>query len=290
MLICTYILTSQRGQPPYKEQIELSQSVLYSEVPLYSIFTYICMYIRLKGHWHVWWFWYVVEHAKIWHGIPILVWSDLRWGRYGQTWGGGGVIRLEVGEVWSDLRWGRYGQTWGGRGVIRLEVGEVWSDLRWGRYGQTWGGGGMVRLEVGEVWSDLRWGRYDQTWGEGGMVRLEVGEVWSDLRWGRCDQTWGGRGVIRLEVGEVWSDLRWGRYGPFKGPKFRWIQHSDVLPLVHPQIEVLKEIVDAVSNRCEVYLDGGVRRGTDMLKALALGARAVFIGRPVIWGLAYNVS
>jgi (S)-2-hydroxy-acid oxidase len=53
-------------------------------------------------------------------------------------------------------------------------------------------------------------------------------------------------------------------------------------------IEVLKEIVDAVSNRCEVYLDGGVRRGTDVLKALALGARAVFIGRPVIWGLAYN--
>ena len=38
----------------------------------------------------------------------------------------------------------------------------------------------------------------------------------------------------------------------------------------------------------EVYLDGGIRKGTDVLKALALGARMVFIGRPVLWGLAYN--
>ena len=39
--------------------------------------------------------------------------------------------------------------------------------------------------------------------------------------------------------------------------------------------------------KMEVYLDGGVRQGTDILKALAMGARAVFIGRPVMWGLAY---
>ena len=45
----------------------------------------------------------------------------------------------------------------------------------------------------------------------------------------------------------------------------------------------------AVAGRCEVYLDGGVRKGTDVLKALALGARVVFIGRPVIYALAYNV-
>ncbi|XP_075539919.1 uncharacterized protein LOC142574791 [Dermacentor variabilis] len=53
-------------------------------------------------------------------------------------------------------------------------------------------------------------------------------------------------------------------------------------------IEVLASIVRAVRGRCEVYMDGGVRRGTDVVKALALGARAVFIGRPVIWGLAYD--
>ena len=62
-----------------------------------------------------------------------------------------------------------------------------------------------------------------------------------------------------------------------------------VLFFAYMQIEVLKEIVDAVCGKCEVYLDGGVRRGTDVLKALALGARAVFIGRPVLWGLAYKV-
>jgi 4-hydroxymandelate oxidase len=51
-------------------------------------------------------------------------------------------------------------------------------------------------------------------------------------------------------------------------------------------IEVLPEVVEAVDGRLEVYLDGGIRRGTDVLKALALGARAVLIGRPLFWGLA----
>jgi 4-hydroxymandelate oxidase len=47
----------------------------------------------------------------------------------------------------------------------------------------------------------------------------------------------------------------------------------------------LGEIAAALSGRAEVYVDGGIRRGTDIFKALALGARAVMIGRPVIWGL-----
>ncbi|XP_076000330.1 2-Hydroxyacid oxidase 1 [Genypterus blacodes] len=51
-------------------------------------------------------------------------------------------------------------------------------------------------------------------------------------------------------------------------------------------LDVLEEVVSAVQGRCEVYMDGGARRGTDVLKALALGAKAVFIGRPVLWGLA----
>jgi isopentenyl diphosphate isomerase/L-lactate dehydrogenase-like FMN-dependent dehydrogenase len=55
-----------------------------------------------------------------------------------------------------------------------------------------------------------------------------------------------------------------------------------------PGIEALPEIVEAVAGRCEIYFDGGIRRGTDILKALALGARAVLIGRPVLWGLAVN--
>lgn len=51
-------------------------------------------------------------------------------------------------------------------------------------------------------------------------------------------------------------------------------------------LDVLPEIVAAVGDRVEIYLDGGVRRGSDIVKAVALGARAVCIGRPYIWGLA----
>ena len=49
---------------------------------------------------------------------------------------------------------------------------------------------------------------------------------------------------------------------------------------------MLEEIVAAVGGRTEVYMDGGVRRGIDVATALALGARAVFLGRPVLWSLA----
>src|SRR5689334_2967032 len=51
-------------------------------------------------------------------------------------------------------------------------------------------------------------------------------------------------------------------------------------------IESLPEVVEAVDGQVEVYVDSGVRRGSDVLKALALGARAVGIGRPFYWGLA----
>ncbi len=53
-------------------------------------------------------------------------------------------------------------------------------------------------------------------------------------------------------------------------------------------IRALPEVVAAVGERCEVYVDGGIRRGTDVIKALALGARATLVGRPVLWGLAVN--
>ena len=55
-----------------------------------------------------------------------------------------------------------------------------------------------------------------------------------------------------------------------------------------PTIRALPEVVDAVKGYAEVYLDSGIRRGTDVLKALALGARCVFIGRPIVWGLSVN--
>ncbi len=51
-------------------------------------------------------------------------------------------------------------------------------------------------------------------------------------------------------------------------------------------IEVLSEAVAAARGKIEIYLDGGIRRGADIVKAIALGAKAVFIGRPLFWGLA----
>jgi isopentenyl diphosphate isomerase/L-lactate dehydrogenase-like FMN-dependent dehydrogenase len=55
---------------------------------------------------------------------------------------------------------------------------------------------------------------------------------------------------------------------------------------VVPSLAALPPVVEAVGGRAEVYVDGGVRRGTHVLVALALGARAVLIGRPLVWGLA----
>ena len=55
---------------------------------------------------------------------------------------------------------------------------------------------------------------------------------------------------------------------------------------VAASLDALPEVVEAVAGRVPVLMDGGVRRGTDALKALALGAAAVLVGRPVLYGLA----
>jgi 4-hydroxymandelate oxidase len=57
---------------------------------------------------------------------------------------------------------------------------------------------------------------------------------------------------------------------------------------VPASLDVLPEVVEAVAGRADVLLDGGVRSGSDALKALALGAKAVLIGRPYLWGLAVD--
>jgi 4-hydroxymandelate oxidase len=59
-------------------------------------------------------------------------------------------------------------------------------------------------------------------------------------------------------------------------------RNLDTLP---PTIEALPQVVDKVAGRMPVFVDGGIRRGTDVLKALALGANAVLIGRPYLYGL-----
>jgi isopentenyl diphosphate isomerase/L-lactate dehydrogenase-like FMN-dependent dehydrogenase len=57
---------------------------------------------------------------------------------------------------------------------------------------------------------------------------------------------------------------------------------------VSATIDALPEVVDAVDGRVEVLVDGGIRRGADVVKALALGARAVLAGRAPLWGLAVD--
>ncbi|HLM17180.1 MAG TPA: alpha-hydroxy acid oxidase [Acidimicrobiia bacterium] len=61
-----------------------------------------------------------------------------------------------------------------------------------------------------------------------------------------------------------------------------------VLDGIAATADVLPHVVDAVKGRAEVYVDGGIRTGVDVVKALALGARAVMVGRPVLWGLCVD--
>ncbi len=55
-----------------------------------------------------------------------------------------------------------------------------------------------------------------------------------------------------------------------------------------PTCDALPWVVDRVAGACEVYVDGGIRRGSDVVKALAYGARAVLVGRAILWGLAVD--
>ena len=126
----------------------------------------------------------------------------------------------------------------------------------------------------------------------------------------------------RPDLAEMMENLDGVSYPPLDGKRLEWLKGLTGLPLIvkevmtgedalravdhgadavvvsnhggrtfdgmQASIEVLPEIVAAVGDRAEVYLDSGVRRGTDVLKALALGARAVMVGRPVFWGLAID--
>jgi len=99
-----------------------------------------------------------------------------------------------------------------------------------------------------------------------------------------------------------WSDLEWLRSLSSMPIIIKGIQTSEdarlctgygveglvvsnhgghALDLTSGTIQMLPEIVEAVGDRAEVYIDGGVLRGSDVLKCLALGAKAVFIGRPI---------
>lgn len=107
--------------------------------------------------------------------------------------------------------------------------------------------------------------------------------TWDDIAWLRSE--WGGpfmvKGVLRVDEAKRAIDagataISVSNHGG-----------NNVDGAIAP-VRVLPAIADAVGDEIEVLLDGGVRRGSDVVKALALGARAVLIGRAYLWGLAAN--
>jgi L-lactate dehydrogenase (cytochrome) len=105
--------------------------------------------------------------------------------------------------------------------------------------------------------------------------------TWRDIEWAKS--IWGGPLAIKgiLDAGDAKSAVDHGVDAVIVS------NHGGrQLDGVRSAISALPEVVDAVAGRAEVLIDGGIRRGTDVLKAIALGAKACMIGRPYMYGLA----
>ncbi|MBM3820497.1 MAG: alpha-hydroxy-acid oxidizing protein [Acidimicrobiia bacterium] len=104
--------------------------------------------------------------------------------------------------------------------------------------------------------------------------------TWEDLRWIR--DMWSGPVIVKgvLTAEDATRAVQQGCEGIVVSN-----HGARQLDGVSSTLRALPEVVEAVGGRCEVYLDGGVRRGTDVVKALCLGAKAVLIGRAYAYGL-----
>jgi isopentenyl diphosphate isomerase/L-lactate dehydrogenase-like FMN-dependent dehydrogenase len=105
--------------------------------------------------------------------------------------------------------------------------------------------------------------------------------TWADFEWIR--KQWSGPIVAK---GIVTADD--GRRAVTEGASAVVVSNHGAMGLdgIRPTLRALPEVVEAVNGEAEVLLDGGIRRGSDVVKALGLGARAVLIGRPYLWGLS----
>jgi isopentenyl diphosphate isomerase/L-lactate dehydrogenase-like FMN-dependent dehydrogenase len=125
------------------------------------------------------------------------------------------------------------------------------------------GRGGVTPQQVFEMISpSLTWHDLERIAGEAGMPLLVKGVLTAEDAVLACEH--GAAGIVVSNHG--------GRQ----------------LDGVAATIDALPEVVEAVDGRVEVLVDGGIRRGSDVVKALALGARAALAGRAVLWGLAVN--
>jgi len=105
--------------------------------------------------------------------------------------------------------------------------------------------------------------------------------TWDDVEWLRK--------TTRLPVGlKGIMTARDARRAVDSGVEIIWVSNHGGRQLDHTQatIDALPAIVDAVAGRAEIVIDGGFRRGTDVIKAVALGATVVAMGRTILWGLA----
>ena len=105
--------------------------------------------------------------------------------------------------------------------------------------------------------------------------------TWDDVEWLRK--------TTRLPVGlKGIMTARDARRAVESGVEIVWVSNHGGRQLDHTQatIAALPAIVDAVAGRAEIVIDGGFRRGTDVIKAVALGAKVVALGRTILWGLA----
>ncbi len=124
---------------------------------------------------------------------------------------------------------------------------------------------------------------------DGGLLRVQdAGRLlaaqpagWDDLAWIRA--RWQGPMVLKsvMRAADARRAIDLGCDGVIVSN-----HGGKVLDSLPSTLSVLPEIVDAIAGRGEVLLDGGVRRGADIVKARALGAQGVLIGRPYLWGLA----
>ncbi len=110
---------------------------------------------------------------------------------------------------------------------------------------------------------------------------FDPGVGWADLNW--LKDVWGGPLVVKGVM--TGADAR---RSVNAGADAVWVSNHGGRQLdgLRGSAEALPEVVAEVGGQAEVYLDGGIRRGSDVVKALALGARACMIGRPWMYGLA----